>query len=168
MKIAFGYNKRVGKDSACNYYIKKYGGDKFSFAKPLYDILYYAQEVAGFPKQKDRKFLQWVGTEWARQNNDRVWINKLLFETNNYEMTNKGENIYVSDVRFKNEFSALKKNNWILVKITRDIRNNENHQSENDLVDETRWDYVIQNDGTPNFFIELDKLYEKIKNEKVI
>ena len=36
IKIAFGYKMGVGKDEACSYLIKKYGGEKISFASPLY------------------------------------------------------------------------------------------------------------------------------------
>jgi hypothetical protein len=63
IKIAFGYKMGVGKDEACSYLIKKYGGEKISFASPLYDIQHHAQRVCGFEEEKDRQFLQFIGTQ---------------------------------------------------------------------------------------------------------
>ena len=78
MKIAFGGKMGTGKDTCVNYLIKKYGGVKISFSDSIYDILYYAQNVCGFKKEKDRKFLQWIGTEWAREKNPNIWIELTL------------------------------------------------------------------------------------------
>jgi hypothetical protein len=146
-KIAFGCQKRVGKSTSVEYLIKKYGGIELSFAKPLYDILYHAQKTCGFKQEKDRKFLQWVGTEWGRNIDKNVWIR--LMEEKVEE--NKHKNIFVSDVRFKNEFRKMKELGFILVKIVRKgIENNDIHASENDLLslDDSEWDCVIENNGS--------------------
>jgi hypothetical protein len=65
LKISFSGKAGSGKDVSVKYLIDKYGGKKF-FSKPIYDILYYAQNICGFKQEKDRKFLQWIGTEWVK------------------------------------------------------------------------------------------------------
>ena len=63
MKIAFGYKMGAGKDTAVDYLKQKYGGTHLSFAGPIYTILENAQHICGFPVEKDRQFLQFIGTE---------------------------------------------------------------------------------------------------------
>lgn len=165
MKIAFGGKMGTGKDTSVNYLIKKYGGVKISFSDSIYDILYYAQNVCGFKKEKDRKFLQWIGTEWAREKNPEIWIELTL---KNYP---KDENVYCSDIRFKNELNALKEDGWICIKLNMDDTNNKrigtgtkNHISEKDLDDlnDDYWDYIIKNDGSLlNLYDKLEKIIEK-------
>ena len=157
MKIAFGYKMRSGKDTSVNYLISKYGGEKISFSKPLYDILHYAQKVCNFPIEKDRKFLQWIGTDWAREKDNNIWINLAINNIKNID-----GNVYCSDVRFINEFKSLKENGFIVIKIERNLtftnKSSTNHISENDLdkIENSEWDYVIKNDGT------LKELYRQI------
>ena len=166
MKIGFGYKMSSGKDTCVNYLIETRGGIKIAFADALYDILYYAQNVCGFPKEKDRKFLQWIGTKWGREKNPEIWIELALKKSKELE---KHNNVYCSDVRFLDEFFALKKDGWTLVKLNRDEIYNERigtgdkgHISENELdslIDE-EWDFIINNDGS------LEELYEKL--DKII
>lgn len=157
MKIAFGYKMYSGKDTSVNYLISKYGGEKISFSKPLYDILHYAQKVCNFPIEKDRKFLQWIGTDWAREKDNNIWINLAINNIKNID-----GNVYCSDVRFINEFKSLKENGFIVIKIERNLtftnKSSTNHISENDLdkIENSEWDYVIKNDGT------LKELYRQI------
>jgi hypothetical protein len=172
MKIAFGYKAGSGKDLCVKYLIKKYGGYKIAFSDPLYDILHYAQNKCGFRYEKDRKFLQFIGTEWARSINDNVWIDILLYNSS------KLENCYCSDVRFINEFEALRSNGWTLIKLDRnhiDSRRigsgNSNHISENQLdsYNNYRWDYVISNNGSiKELYENLDTIVNSIQLEKRI
>ena len=152
-RIAFGYKMRCGKDTAVEYLVNKYGGTRISFADPLYEILHYAQDVCGFESGKDRKFLQFIGTEWAREKNNNVWIDILVKKSRE----TKG-NVYVSDVRFRNEFDAMRKNNFVLVKVNRGGVEVNNHSSEIELdgVPDYDWDFVLDNDGT------LEEFYSKI------
>jgi hypothetical protein len=157
LKIAFGDQMGVGKDTCVEYLIEKYGGVKVSFAEPLYDILNYAQKVCNYKSEKDRKFLQFVGTEWARSINENVWVELLLQKSRSID-----DNMFVSDIRFINELTALKDDGWTCVKLNRcsvdDNRKGSGttkHDSEKGIVDE-RWDYVISNDDT------LEELYRKL------
>ena len=154
MKFAFGYKMRSGKDVSVDYLLSKYGGKKLSFSEPLYDILHYAQNICNFPLEKDREFLQWIGTDWARKKNKNIWVDVAIRKIKQ----NKEDNIYFSDVRFINEFEALKKNGFVMIKINRNTKISDSHISENDLdnVEDDKWDYIIENNGT------LEELYKKI------
>lgn len=169
MKIAFGYRMGVGKDEAVSYLTQKHKGIKISFSEPLYDIMYYAQDKCGFPREKDRKFLQFIGTEWARSKYNNVWVN--IVTNKNYP---KNENFYISDLRFPNEFKALKNSGWTCVKIVRSLQENRegtgscSHSSETALDDiqDKEWDYIIYNVGSLHeFYSKLDYIVSKI-NEK--
>jgi hypothetical protein len=161
MKVAFGYKMGVGKDSAVSYLVQKHGGKHISFAKPIYDILHYAQKKCGFPVCKDRHFLQYVGTEWGRSHEENVWVRLAL------ESVELNENNFISDLRYLNEFKALKDSGWKCVKISRRVEKvgkeregtgSSYHSSEVELdkVREEEWDYIISNDS------DLEEFYGKI------
>lgn len=163
MKIGFGCEARVGKDTACNFLMSKYphAGVQLSFAAALYNILHYAQQICGFDKGKDRKFLQWVGTEWARTIDSDVWINIVK---RNIEAIPPDTAIIVTDVRFPNEADMLRSMGFTLVKINRDMDKrkdvpaNTGHASETSMAN-YKWDVVIENNGTlADFYQKLDSL----------
>ncbi len=104
LRFAFGYQARVGKDTAANYLKSLHGGTILSFAQAIYDIMYFAQRTCGFKEEKDRHFLQYIGTQWAREKEPDVWLNVVLRKI---ESLPKDEPIYITDVRFPNEFDAL-------------------------------------------------------------
>ena len=164
LKIAFGGVMGSGKDTCVDYLCTKYPEHtRISFAGALYDILSYAQEKCGFEKNKDRKFLQFIGTEWARSINENVWVDIVLGK----DIEGVG---LLSDIRFPNEFNALKNNGWICIKVTRDnidknrVGNGDNtHSSEisiNDIKDE-EWDFIINNNSTlEDLYKRLDKIFK--------
>lgn len=151
IKVAFGYRCGVGKNTATEIMKENFGGIEVSFASPIYKILHHAQEVCGFTKEKDRKFLQWVGTNWARAKESNVWIRLALESCDGYDQC------YISDLRFRNEFDALKADGWTLVKLVRPSVSTDrigsgssNHISETalDSLSDSEWDHVVVNDGT--------------------
>ncbi len=171
-RIAFGFQARVGKDTAVDHLLKLHGGIRLSFAAALYDILYCAQDICGFPRQKDRAFLQYIGTEWARNQNPDVWVDiirrKILAEPPTTP-------IFISDVRFPNEIQMLQSLNFTLVNITRDendrleafataaptaIVGSTAHASETALAGKADvWDRKIENNGTfREFFAKIEEL----------
>ena len=168
IKIAFGGRMGSGKDTAADYLCRNYTGAKHSFAAPLYDIMYYAQKKCGFELKKDRKLLQFIGTDWGRSIDPNVWVKTAL------RTTPATGNVFLSDIRFYNELYALKSNGWKCIKLTREdpdlLRRegtgNRNHISETSLdkVCETEWDFVIINNGTKeDLYMELDKIMHLIK-----
>ena len=164
LKIAFGFRAGVGKSTAVSYLIEKYGGVEASFAAPLYAIMNYAQGMCGFEKVKDRKFLQWVGTEWARQQNTNVWVDRLM------DTYDKGRSVYVSDVRFRNEFDRLRAEGFTLICLTRSKytgfgNGDKQHESETALAgDDIQWDFTIDNntDNIDDLYTQLDKIVAQI------
>ena len=159
LRIAFGCKAGTGKSESVKYLIQKYGGTELSFAKPLYEILHFSQEKCGFPIEKDRNFLQYIGTNWAREKDPNVWI-RLLCEK--LEKIPEEENVFVSDVRFPNEFSVLKQLGFKLVLLNRDVSNDDwrQHSSENQKLE--LWDFTINN----NF--SLDHLHHELDNLVVL
>ena len=161
LRIAFAAKQRSGKDCAADFILRSYKGQRKAFADPLYDLMYMIQDFTGLPRTKDRLLLQLLGTEWGRNKNQDIWLDK-LFST--LDLSSK-DNIIITDARFKNEFLACKKNGFILIKIeaddtTRiargaDIRP---HASEIDMDEYNEYDYVIENNGT------IDEFYTKLLN----
>lgn len=172
MKIAFGYKMGTGKDACVKYLLNNYGGEKIYFAKPIYDILYYAQKLCGLNIEKDRKFLQFIGTNWGREKDPDMWVNLVLKDLPN------SENIYCSDVRFLNEFRNLKNKGWIMIKVNRNtefIHSNrigtgkETHISEHELdtLPDSEWDFILDNNSTlENLYIKLDGIVRDINFQK--
>lgn len=157
MKIAFGYKARSGKDTAVDYMIRTYGGTRVSFATPLYDILAYAQSRCGFSQAKDRQFLQYIGTDWARKQDPDVWVRLALESIRKITWDNEffglsAKHIYVSDLRFTNEFNALKKDGFICVKVVRNVDRGDipEHPSETELdsIPDKDWDIILYNNSS--------------------
>lgn len=160
LKIAFGGKMGAGKDHAAQYLQHKYGGIIMKFADPLYDIMHHAQKICNFPIEKDRKFLQYIGTEWARGKDPDVWVNNLLTRVHKIDTT-----VYITDLRYPNELEALKANDWVCINLIRPhVSNREGtgsifHSSETSLPD-GGWDYIIHNTETiDNFNMRLDEIY---------
>lgn len=161
--LAFGCEARVGKDTAVDYLIGKKGGTKKSFAAPLYDILRYTHTRLRLKTRKDRKFLQLVG-DWGREQNEHIFINVLL-----REIDIETGNVYVSDVRYSNEFFSLKNRGFTMIRLTRDNRfvsadtNLTSHSSENSLQDYP-WDIIMSNNGSlDDLYTKLDQVYSNSK-----
>lgn len=156
MKIAFGYKMRSGKDTAVDYMISKYGGNKITFAKYLYQSLYSTQEIFNLEKKKNREYLQIVG-DWARKQNPDIFVDLALSETKDVSL-----NYFCNDLRFLNEFKKLKKNGWICIKIIRDeCSEKSSHFSETelDIVKDEEWDFIIENNNNlEDFYKKLDDI----------
>lgn len=154
MKIAFGHQARSGKDEAASYLASKFGDSLIlSFSEPVYDIMHYAQRICHFKEEKDRSLLRAIGM-WARDRNENTWVDILIEKVNSSQL----RHIFVTDVRFPNEYNALKKLGFVMVKIKRDVDDSElrNHESETSLL-EYDWDITIENNSTlEDFYRKLD------------
>jgi len=165
IKVAFGCQSRVGKDTAADYIRSKLECKVIALSKPLYDIMYSVQSQLGLPYEKDTKFLQIVGTDWGRAKSPDLWINIALKTIRQH--TN--ENILITDLRFKNEYEALKNEGFTVVRIIRDNRTidrDPNHISENQLTNqEVNWDFVLENNTTMvDLHSKLDELLITLQN----
>jgi hypothetical protein len=97
-----------------------------------------------------RQFLQELGTETMREGlHKNVWVNALFadyhFTEEDYNMVSYPKWI-ITDMRFKNEFEAVKSKGGITVRIERSgQKSSGNHPSETEL-DNAKFDYTIIND----------------------
>lgn len=138
-----------GKDTFANYLVQNYGFVKFSFASAVKDVVSnifgwdrsllegVSDESRKFREMEDvwwseklkipgftpRDALQQIGTELFRKKlNFEIWTSviekKILNELENYGSNAK---IVISDCRFPNEISMLKKFNFKLIHIKRNL-----------------------------------------------
>jgi hypothetical protein len=123
------------------------------FADRLYNIQAFAQKEAGFEPAKDRKLLQWLGTEWARAKDSDVWV-KLLVKDLEELNPESPLTVLVTDGRFQNELEALKQLGFYIIKIERPIfrrllagATNLYHASETSFSNFKDYNAVIVNQG---------------------
>lgn len=178
--IGFGHKARQGKDTAVHEIVNAFKNKdgiivkQYSFAEALKkEVLGREKELCALhniefdenpdmtdpicngPYGKQRKLLQWYGTQFRRAQNKYHWIEKVAYQIDLdfsiIKQKNPNTNIkffaLVSDLRFKNEFEWVKTTGGFTVKVERisDVPlelNNSDHDSENDLND-AKFDYVI-------------------------
>lgn len=165
MKLAFGVNSGSGKDTSVDYLINKYGGQKYSFATPLYDMMYTSQKILHLPQTKNRKFLQMFGDFFKNEINEDVFIDLCLKKISVAAASVDGQHCYISDLRFHREFQKLKDNGFTCIKINRRCDNttridngNKSHISETSLNGKAddEWDFIVDNNGS------LEDLYNQL------
>lgn len=107
-KIAIMGKAGAGKDLVADYLRDWHGFEKFTFADGLYDICrdYYNMET------KDRALLQDVGAK-MREVDSNVFVNRLFNKMKDCE----SDKIVVSDVRFINEYNALRDAGFIFLRV---------------------------------------------------
>ncbi len=164
--IAFTGSMGSGKSTAVEEVIELATNNRhkvvnLKFAQPLYDIQNFVYDrisqvyIPPATQQKDRKLLQWLGTEWGRtQIKDSIWID--LWQAEVARLSNMGVDIITcDDVRFENEAQAIKNLDGLLIKLVSSRSEQRidtkagiaRHKSEDGISDENVR-YVIENDGT--------------------
>lgn len=134
----------------------------FKFAQPLYDIQEYVynriDEIYTRPKEfiKDRKLLQWIGTDWGRSTiSDSIWIDLWKNDVSSF-LNNTQEGVVIcDDVRFDNEAEAVKTMGGLIIRVTSQRAKEravggegiKGHPSEAGLSDYLV-DSIIENDNT--------------------
>ena len=189
MKIAISGKMGSGKTALAHVLEDQYEFHKFSFADKLKQIVMDLwdipwENVFGKNKKESRKLMQDFGKK-MREIDENVWINYILREVSARDTLTKeygvksifGDNIVIDDVRYKNEYTALKNAGFIMVRMdaNSDIRKQRlgegfsetGHLSETDLDDITDWDLVVQNHTNDlNTLIETaNVLYASFKDE---
>lgn len=165
MIIALTGRMGVGKSTAIEI-ISRLAKDKLGldselvkFAQPLYDMqefIYnriYPTHTRPSDFTKDRKLLQWLGTEWGRSIDQNLWVNLWTQKALAYQ--SEGKVVLCDDVRFNNEAQALHWESGYVIKMISaqtDSRIDtesgiKNHASENG-VNSDLIDYVVVNDGS--------------------
>lgn len=152
---------RSGKTTVAQILVNDFDFKRHSFAEPIKRMLVELMSFSGFSNEeiwnymdmekelpipllgnKSFRYLaQTLGTDWGRQLVDRdVWINIV---TNNPQRANF---IVIDDVRFPNEFDAIKRDGGEIWKIERaEQALTTKHPSEG-LLEEYEFDEIIRND----------------------
>lgn len=168
--IGFNGTMGVGKSTAVGlleqYLIATFeqGSTLIKFAQPLYDIQEFIYEriydVYERPETfvKDRKLLQWLGTDWGRGTiSDTLWVD--LWKARALRATSFNSVVICDDVRFNNEAATIKEMGGIVVKLTSNRADDRidtksgivSHASEAGISDKYV-DFIIENNGTLHEF----------------
>lgn len=142
------------------------------FAQPLYDMQEYIynriSSVYARPESfiKDRKLLQWLGTEWGRDTiSQTLWVD--LWKAEVTKNLSRGKLVVCDDVRFDNEAQAVKSLGGLTIKIISDKTDKRidtqsginNHSSEAGI-HYSYIDAMVENNGTlEEFQAKLTHLY---------
>jgi hypothetical protein len=179
--IGFNGKMGVGKSTAIQCLRHELEGTNtqvrlVKFAQPLYDIQEFVYErIASVHRRstdftKDRKLLQWLGTDWGRDTiSSTLWVDLWKAEVNVLNKLYPDDIIVCDDVRFDNEAETVLNTEGYIVKITSNKAEKRidtkagisNHASEagicNDYID-----YEIENNGSiSDFNNELTKMYKE-------
>lgn len=108
----------------------------------------------------NREILQKIGTSFRKLFGEDIWI-KVLFKYLEYKGLDK--NYIITDVRYKNEAKAIKERGGILIRVNRNTDSNDTHQSEVDLDDYDKFDFIIDNNGSVEELIKkVIEIYDKL------
>lgn len=104
----------------------------------------WEQAKRSFPEV--RKFLQNLGAGCRDSFGDDFWLDQALKQI----PPNGNLNFVIADVRYRNEFDAIKERGGFLIKIVRPGYEASGHESETELlsVAKDKWDAIIPNDSS--------------------
>jgi hypothetical protein len=155
---------RAGKDTLANVLVGRHGFERKAFADFLRDALYvlnpylapgvdlqsvvdlhgwdYAKTQGPIDQHKEvRRLLQVMGTEVGRKMlGEDVWVNALF---NSLEPTG---NYVISDVRFPNEYEAIKEVGGFVVRVERPGTQPVNAHPSETALDDHEFDMLFSND----------------------
>jgi len=164
-----------GKTTAAQYLRNEYNYFVRSFASPIKKMINELMLEAGFDcsdridHERDKKEVpipllgnnshrqlsQTLGFEWGRKRVDAdLWVNVAF---NDMNFLNKIHSRYVfDDVRFPNEYHAIKSQGGVVWHIRRDSAQRPNDHPSEGLLDDFVFDRIIDNN------VPLNKLYDQI------
>jgi hypothetical protein len=162
-----------GKDTAADFLIDNFGGEKQSLAGPIKDAVasmfgQHPEDLTREQKESSipgfdftwREAMQTLGTEWGRSLSEFIWLDIIAqkFKTSGSEF------FVVPDIRFDNEAEWIQDNDGLLIEIRRkDLRPVAAHASEQGVAVEA--DIIINNDyGFAYLEIEVVDAIEKALN----
>lgn len=179
--IAFSGSMGSGKSTAIQF-LEDFENKQIiciKFAAPLYDMQEFIyrriKTVYNRPENfvKDRKLLQWLGTEWGRETiNDSIWIDIWKESVLDANRNNPKAIIVCDDCRFNNEAQIVQSLGGYVVKIDTDNNKDRittangivNHSSELGI-DNKYIDFMLSNNDTIlEFGTNLRKIFEIIED----
>lgn len=164
LRLAFGHQARTGKDTSINYISRGYPGEVIRIAEPVYDISQSIQSYLNKGYVKNPLLLQLIGEGLRQIYTEDIWID---IATEKIKSLPEDTNIFIPDLRYKNEAKKLKELGFIMINVKKDKREidrDNTHISEIDLLDYP-FDYTIENNGTYyDLYNQLDDILEDIVN----
>lgn len=158
LRIAFGSKAGTGKNTCAEYLQKEYGGKILKFATKVYAIADQTQQILGLSRKKDTTLLRFIGEGFRKLYGDDIWLNVVVKQI---KLLSNETNIYITDLKYPNEFKKLKEMGFITVRVNRPIDRDPNAESEIALDNFTAdFDFVINNDSS------LEELYDQV--EKIV
>lgn len=182
MIIGFSGKMGVGKSTAIEVLRASTGRPVFlvKFAQPLYDLQEAAYNridpVYKRPEEfvKDRKLLQWLGTEWGRDSISKtLWVDLWSARANQIWAENPTAIVACDDVRFDNEAETIRKHGGKVILLAAGSSADragggaglQNHVSEAGIAP-ALVDTTVENNGTlNNFKAKLCALYSDLLAE---
>jgi energy-coupling factor transporter ATP-binding protein EcfA2 len=146
------------------------------FASTLYDVQEYIygkiEPVYKRPADfvKDRKLLQWIGTEWGRGIDQDLWVKLWHANVLQEASFNPDAIIVCDDVRFDNEAGLVKESGGVIVKLVCNFAQErittangiKNHASEAGIGPQYV-DYIVDNNSTlESYKNSLRELYQRV------
>lgn len=148
------------------------------FAQPLYDMqgAIYKRIASVYERPetfiKDRKLLQWLGTEWGRDTISKtLWVDIWKAEAIKQHNLGSSETVIVcDDVRFDNEAAMIKSLGGVIIRITSNKANNRidtaaglvHHASESGIDDKFLDGHIVNDGSLSDFKLALLELYNKL------
>lgn len=167
--IGFGHQKRVGKDTAGEFFVREYGFTQMAFATHLKTEAARLfgltdQQCNGTTEQKEAVIPAWgkSGRRIAQEFGEAMrgihpdyWVRRVE------DKILSGRSYVITDVRYPNEAELIRKLGGIVVKVIRPSLgpSTDTHPSEIALADYD-FDDVVVNDGTiPEFYRKLADMF---------
>lgn len=167
IKIALGHKAQVGKDTFLEC-VQDIIPDviNIKIANGVYNGATAIQKEYRIKPHKDRKLLQFIGNHFRKEMGEDFWIKQTLLQISSLQ----DKHLINTDCRYQNEFNYLKDIGFTMIKINRPgvalTGEAGDHPSENDLNNESRWDYVLENDGTTEkYYKDIATLINKLINK---
>ena len=114
--IGFTGLAESGKSTAADFLTTR-GFKKQSFAEPLKEMVSGLTPDGKIDKARDRKLLQYLGTDYFRDTIDRDYWVKLM--TDKLPQLLARHSVVIDDVRFDNEAEAIKSLGGIIIHVSR-------------------------------------------------
>lgn len=170
--------KGTGKTAMANY-LGRYGFVEYSVASPIKEIGkalgFRHKSMYGDMSEKEsidpmygisgREFLQKFGSDIGHTELPKLlpnfsWTRILVDRI----ARSKAKYIVISDIRFPEEYTAVKELGGIVIRITDDGKHNDTHISES-LVDTLPYDRKITNHKNTAYYDEIDQLLSSLNIE---
>lgn len=180
MIIGLSGYAQTGKDTVAQHLISNHGYRRIAFADPIRNALYKlnplveagefravhlasAVDGMGWEETKrispeTRRLLQVLGTEVGREMfGQDFWVNQAM------KSLGKFDKAVITDVRYPNEYKAIKARDGIIIRIVKPGTSAVNGHTSETALDNFSFDATIVNDGT---FYDLNKKIDNLMKER--